>query len=138
MTAPAEAAIVDGINVDVVAAAVRTCPGVSDLSGGRFGDVTSYLPGRRVPGVSVDSATVTVQIRARWNVPAKDLFAQISAAVTPLVPGRSVRVVVDDIDDPRAPTASLPAAVEDRPAAEPIPGASAPVVEVNVTQSASF
>jgi hypothetical protein len=138
MTGTTEAAIVDGINVDVVAAAVRACPGVSDLSGGRFGDVTSYLPGRRVPGVSVESATVTVQIRARWGVPATDLLAQIRAAITPLVNGRSVRVVVDDIDDPHAPAALPPAAVEDRSTAEPIPGASTPVIEVNASQPAPF
>lgn len=138
MTDPTEAAIVDGINVDVVAAAVRACPGVSDLSGGRFGDVTSYLPGRRVPGVSVDPRTVTVQIRARWNAPAHDLLSQISEAVTPLVGARSVRVVVDDIDDPRAPTATPPAAVEDRPAAEPLSGASTSDIEVNASQPVSF
>ena len=42
-------AVIDGIEVDAVAAAVAGCAGVSALDGGPFGEVASYLPGRKVP-----------------------------------------------------------------------------------------
>ena len=47
------AAIVEGVDIDLVAKAVQARAGVSDLVDGPFGDATSYLPGRRVTGVSV-------------------------------------------------------------------------------------
>jgi hypothetical protein len=118
---------VDGINVDAVAAAVQACPGVSGLDGGRFGDVTSYLPGRRVPGVAVRTDSVTVQVRSRWGVSAPDLLSQITAVLTPLIGARRVEVVVADIDEPPALEDCLPSALEadgsPRAASEP----SAPV-----------
>jgi hypothetical protein len=61
------AAIVEGVDIDTVASTVRACAGVSDLVDGPFGDVTSYLPGRRVTGVSVNKDRVRVSIRARWS-----------------------------------------------------------------------
>ncbi len=93
-------AVVDGIDIDAVAAAVRACPGVSDLSGGRLGDVASYLPGRRVPGVVVEPTALSIQVRARWGVPAADLLAQITVALAVLRHGRPLDVVVADVDDP--------------------------------------
>jgi hypothetical protein len=100
--APPASAVIDGVNVDAVAVAVQACPGVSGLDGGRFGEVTSYLPGRRVIGVAVRADSVTVQVRSRWEVRAADLFSQIAAALTPLIGGRRVEVVVADIDEPPA------------------------------------
>ena len=43
-------AVIDGIDIDAVAAAVRGCAGVAGLDGGQFGEVASYLPGRKVAG----------------------------------------------------------------------------------------
>ena len=85
-----ETAIVDGINVDAVASAVRAVPGVSDLAGGRFGDTTSYLPGRRLTGVAVREAAVRISVRARWGVAASDLLRQITLALRPIVPDRRI------------------------------------------------
>jgi hypothetical protein len=95
-------ALVDGVNVDAVAAAVRACPGVSDLYPGRFAEVATYLPGRRVPGVVIADGTLTVQVRSRWAVPADALLREIDSAVANLRHGHQLRVVVADIDDPRA------------------------------------
>ena len=124
------AAVIDGVNVDTVAAAVQACPGVSGLDGGRFGEVASYLPGRRVPGVVVRKDSVLVQIRARWGIPAADLLSQVTAVVTPLIGARLVEVVVADIDDPPALEGCLPPAPE-AASGVPLPGApggpSAPV-----------
>ena len=94
-----QVAVIDGVNVDDVAAAVLGCAGVAGLDGGRFGEVTSYLPGRQVPGVVVRDESVLVQVRARWGVSAADLFFQIIAAVAPLAGRRWVEVVLGDIDD---------------------------------------
>ena len=97
---PTAAAIVYGVAVDAVAAAVRACPGVSDLHGGRYGEVTTYLPGRVVRGVVVGGGRVRVQVRSAWGVEAPVLAAAITAAVVPLTGDRPVDVSIADIDDP--------------------------------------
>ena len=102
-----EDAVVDDVNVDAVARAVQACAGVSALSGGRFGGVASYLPGRRVPGVNVRSDAVEIQVRARWGVSARDLYSQIASVLAPVI-DRRIDVVVADIDDPPS-TAAVPA-----------------------------
>ncbi len=110
-TAPVHA-VVNGIDIDAVAAAVRACPGVADLTGGRLGDVASYLPGRRVSGVLVETSLLTVQVRSHWGVPADALLSQIELALLLLRHGRPLHVVVADIDDPpdeRAPVLPSPA-----------------------------
>ncbi len=110
MTLPPEgsrpgSAVIDGIDIDAVAAAVRGCAGVSGLDGGQFGEVASYLPGRKVQGVVVSGGRVRVQIRSQWAVPAPELAALIKAVLVPLTGHRPVDVVIADIDDP----ASAPA-----------------------------
>jgi hypothetical protein len=97
---PGGDAIVYGIDVDAVAAAVRACPGVSDLHGGRYGEVTTYLPGRVVRGVVVDGGRVRVQVRSEWGTEAPKLAAVITAALAPLTGNRPVDVAIADIDDP--------------------------------------
>lgn len=94
-----EPALVDGVDVDAVARAVRACTGVAELYSGRFGEIGSYLPGRRVGGVQVDDTSVTVHIRARWGYSTRDLLAQTSAVTVALRNGRRLDLVVDDIDD---------------------------------------
>ena len=95
-------AVIDGIDVDAVAAAVRACPGVSGLDGGPFSGVASYLPGRKVEGIVIRDGRVIVQIRSRWAVPAPELAAVITAMLAPLTGNRPVDVVIADIDDPPA------------------------------------
>jgi hypothetical protein len=107
-----DAAVIDGVNVDAVAAAARACPGVSGLDGGQFSPVASYLPGRTVEGVMVSGGRVTVQIRAQWADPAPELAARITLVLAPLTGNRPVDVVIADIDDP-------PSAPSPRPARQP-------------------
>jgi hypothetical protein len=100
-TDPAESgAIVYGVDVDAVAAAVQACPGVSELHGGRYGEVTTYLPGRTVRGVVVSGGRVRVQVRSAWGAEAPALAAAITAALAPLTGNRPVDVAIADIDDP--------------------------------------
>jgi hypothetical protein len=114
-------AVIDGVDVDAVAAAVRACAGVAELDGGRFGEVASYLPGRKVPGVVVSDRRVLVQVRSRWGIPAPELAALITTVLAPLIRGYPVDVVVADIDDPpgtpqpREPDARHPSEPAGRP-----------------------
>jgi len=127
--APQTAAVIDGINVEAVAAAVLGCAGVCALDSGRFGEVASYLPGHRVPGVVVREESVLVQVRSRWGVPAADLLSQITGAVTPFAGGRRVEVVIGDIDDPSVPDRLPPTAGAASSATLPgaVPGPPGPV-----------
>lgn len=108
MTSPAESALVDGIDVDAVATAVRGCPAVDDLDGGRLGGVATYLPGRRVPGIRIDEARIEVHVRAVWNQPASLLAQQIRAALATLSGGKVIDVVLTDIATPSTATPSAP------------------------------
>jgi hypothetical protein len=94
------AALVDGVDVDAVAAAVRSCPAVSDLFAGRLDEIGSYLPGRRVPGVVVDAQSLTLHVRCRWGIPAATVLDQVAGAVRNLRHGHQLRLVLADIDDP--------------------------------------
>ena len=114
-----DSAVIDGVNVDAVAAAVRVCPGVSGLDGGQFSPVASYLPGRIVEGVEVSGGRVTVQIRAQWAVPVPELAARITRALAPLIGDRPVDVVISDIDDPAVAPPSRPARRASRTAPSP-------------------
>ncbi len=93
-------AVIDGVDVDAVAAAVQGCAGVSALDGGQNGEIATYLPGRKVPGVQVSGGRVRVQIRSQWGVPVTDLAALISVVLAPLTGSRPVDVLIADIDDP--------------------------------------
>jgi hypothetical protein len=110
-------AFIHGVDVDAVAAAVQACAGVAGLDGGRFGEVVSYLPGRTLPGVVVSDSRVKVQVRSRWGIPVPQLAALIITVLAPLTRGKTVDVVVADIDDP--PGTSRPPGPVDRHTSEP-------------------
>ncbi|MFB9377591.1 hypothetical protein ACFFKU_14030 [Kineococcus gynurae] len=58
---PVEGVVVQGQELaDLVATAVLRVPGVARLHPGRFGEVVTLLPGRRVSGVRVRPAVETV------------------------------------------------------------------------------
>ncbi|MFI7545830.1 hypothetical protein [Actinoplanes sp. NPDC049599] len=92
-------AVVDGVDVDLVAAAVCGCPAVADLVGGPPSGASTYLPGRRIDGITVTAGTVLIQVRSRWE-PATELAAQIRTAASAVAPLHRVDVVVADIEDP--------------------------------------
>lgn len=108
-----------GAVADAAAAAARGCAGVVDLSGGLVGEIGTYLPGRRVPGVRVQDDRITVHVVAQYGLPlpvvGDEVRAAVGGAVATLAPGRPVDVVVDDValpTDPDSPDtpAALPAA----------------------------
>lgn len=105
-------AVADGVDVDAVADAARSCPAVSRLCSGPWGGVVSYLPGREVPGVRVARDHVVVSVCSRWGIPAAELARQVRVALAPLTGARRIDVVVADMADPPAIRASLPDRVD--------------------------
>lgn len=93
-------ALVDGVNVDEVAAVVAACPSVARLIDGEPANAVTYLAGREIPGVRIEHDRVTVQVRGVWGVEVAVLASEIRTALEPLVPGRSIDVVLADLEDP--------------------------------------
>lgn len=85
---------------EVVAAAVRGCPAVTDLSAGVMGDAVTYLPGRRVVGVRIDDRAVTVHVVGRFGPTMVEIAGEVVAAVAPQARGRRVDVMIDDLTPP--------------------------------------
>jgi hypothetical protein len=86
---------------DAVAAAVLAHPGVVRLSGGAFGTVASYLPGRRVVGVRLplrDTDPVQIAVVARMGVALPRLAEDLGAAVVAVVGPVAVDVTVADVE----------------------------------------
>jgi len=92
-------AVVDGVDVDAVAAAVRRCGSVGGLVDGPPAMAATYLPGRRVDGVRVDGETVIIQVSIRPESTVARLAREVGAAVSRLVPTRRVDIVVADVSE---------------------------------------
>jgi len=100
MTGSAEPALVDGVDVDAVAAAVRSCPAVDDLDGGPLEGVATYLPGRRINGIRISDSRLEVHVRGVWNVPIAEIASQIRSVLAGLTGGRLIDIVLTDVADP--------------------------------------
>ena len=96
----------DAPSADSVAERTVRCRSVARISSGPFGEVATYLPGRRVPGIRLTDHTIEVHVVARWGVRVSDLAAEVRAAVQPTAAGRSVDVHVDDVEIPAWPVPS--------------------------------
>lgn len=81
---------------DRVATAVRTVPGVADLHTGAFGEVGTYLPGRRVDGVQIRADHCAVHVVLYWGSPVLETADRVRSEVAQLV-GRRVDVTVEDV-----------------------------------------
>lgn len=95
----------DGTLADAVVAAVTAVPGVAAMHSGRFGEVATYLPGRRVAGVQLRPDRAELHVALVWG---RDLLATAAAvrlAAEPLV-GRPVHVVIEDVLGPSDRTGS--------------------------------
>ncbi len=87
-------------DLDAATAAALGCPLAAGLAGGRFGEVATYLPGRRLVGVRVVGGTLEVHVVATWGPPLPEVADAVRAAVTPHAGGLPVAVFVDDIELP--------------------------------------
>ena len=90
-------------DLDAVAAAALGCPLIADLTGGRFGEVATYGPGHRIPGVRIVDGAVELHVVATWGVPLPEVAEVVRLAVAPYAGGLPVSVFVDDIEVPGAP-----------------------------------
>ncbi|WP_211268845.1 hypothetical protein [Actinoplanes subtropicus] len=82
--------------VDEIAGLVLAVPDVVRLHAGRFGEVATYLPGRRVTGVKLGDNSVEVHVVVGGRVPVRETAQLIHAAVATLV-ATPVHVYVEDI-----------------------------------------
>jgi hypothetical protein len=82
--------------VDDIAALVLAVPDVVRLHAGRFGEVATYLPGRRVTGIKVGDDTVEVHVVVAARTPIPETAQLIHAAVATLV-ATPVHVYVEDV-----------------------------------------
>ena len=94
MTAPRED--VDGSAAERIADAVLALPGVVDLHSGLFGEVATYLPGRRVTGIAVRDEDGEVHIIVDLS---HDLQAVAASAreTAESITGLPFTVVVEDV-----------------------------------------
>ena len=90
-------------DLEAVAAAALGCPLIADLTGGPFGEVATYLPGRRIRGVRVVDGAVEIHVVAKWGTPLPEVAEVVRAAVTPLAGGQPVVVFIEDIEVPADP-----------------------------------
>ncbi|WP_207782477.1 Asp23/Gls24 family envelope stress response protein [Phytoactinopolyspora limicola] len=81
---------------DAVAEAVLAVDGVASLYQGLFGEVGSYLPGRRVPGVRLHDGSTEVHVIVAWGAPVPPTADAVRRAVTAVRPG-DVDVMVADV-----------------------------------------
>ena len=80
-----------------LATAVAGCPDVAALSGGPFGEVATYLPGRRIVGVRLLGDRFDVHVIARWGTPLPAVAEQVRSACAPFAGGRGVDVTIEDV-----------------------------------------
>ncbi len=85
-------------DADLVAEAALSVPGVTGLGGGAAGAVATYLPGRQVPGIRIDDDVVSVHVTVSLDRPILPVAASVRGAVAPLVHGRAVDVVIEDVE----------------------------------------
>lgn len=90
---------------EALAVKALTCPGVVAMSGGRFGEVATYLPGRRIRGVRVAEDQVELHLVVAPDMPVWQTADRVLAEVAALAAPRRVHVVVADVADPAAPEA---------------------------------
>jgi hypothetical protein len=84
-------------DADTVADIAVAVPGVRALHPGMFGEVATYLPGRRVAGVRVTDHTIDVHLVIDADAKVRETAAAVRQAVADSYPTRAVDVTVEDI-----------------------------------------
>lgn len=84
-------------HADLFAVAVLACPDVAGLHGGRFGEVATYLPGRRVTGVRITPTDVFVHLIARYPATVDQIDTAVRGALAPHVGALSVTLTIEDL-----------------------------------------
>ena len=84
---------------EAVASAVLAVDGVTALHAGVVGEVSTYLPGRRVNGVKLREDGCEVHVVIAWDRPVVETADAVRTAVEHLVDG-PVHVTVEDVSAP--------------------------------------
>ncbi|MEZ5153443.1 hypothetical protein ACWDTG_17830 [Rhodococcus zopfii] len=79
-----------------VADAVLAVPDVAGLHGGAFGEIATYLPGRRIEGIRIGSDLCAVHIVARYPADLPAVAEAVRARVAPMV-AMPVQVTIEDL-----------------------------------------
>ena len=90
------------VDVEAVAQRALRCRSVARISTGTFGEVATYLPGRRVPGVRVGDGRLEIHVVACWGAEVPALAGEVRDALRPLAGDLPIDVHVDDVDVPDA------------------------------------
>ena len=88
-----------------VAAAVTAHPAVARLHGGVYGDIVTYLPGRKLVGVRIGSAEEPVEIAVVLHPdrPIPEVVRALRREVSRLCGGAAVDITVADLALPEEP-----------------------------------
>jgi hypothetical protein len=89
----------DPTAADDIAALVLAVPDVVRLHAGRFGEVATYLPGRRVTGIKLGADLIEVHVVVAGQVPVRETAQLLHAALATLV-ASPVHVFVEDVAGP--------------------------------------
>lgn len=84
-------------DADRIAALVLACPRVAGLHRGRFGEVATYLPGRRVTGIRITPNEVLVHLVGRYSATITEIDASVRAALHGHTLGLPVTIVIEDL-----------------------------------------
>lgn len=72
--------------VDRISAITLATPGVVALHAGRFGEVGTYLPGRRVAGIRIDERGTQVHITVAAGHPIRQVAHRVQHVVAQVAP----------------------------------------------------
>ena len=78
---------------------VLALPGVAGLHGGLFGEVATYLPGRRVTGIRLEDERTDVHVSVEWGANVHEVVDAVRRTAEARFGGR-VDVYVEDVVGP--------------------------------------
>lgn len=81
---------------DRIVQTVLAVPGVAALHSGMFGEVGTYLPGRRVAGVRIGTDAIDIHVSLVFDAPVRGTAAAIRQALQPLS-ALPINVTVEDV-----------------------------------------
>lgn len=85
-----------GTVAEAVADAALAIPGVAELHGGPFGEVGTYLPGKRITGVVLDESSCAVNISVAYPANVLAVAQAVRAAVEQVI-DLPITITVGDV-----------------------------------------
>ncbi|GAA4614345.1 hypothetical protein [Saccharopolyspora hordei] len=90
----------DQVSADELADRLLAHPSVARLHGGQYGEIATYLPGRRITGVRVGERAVEVAVVLRLDRPLPPVLAELRAGLADAVGGVPLDITVADVVAP--------------------------------------